>query len=105
MNYLDDMYIRGNSARDEELQGEARPDGTSSKIGNSACDSMIVNAWSTPDFALKYNSDSSKGVGDERVGFAFSYLINDGDSSHLFSSLQHMDNIHTIQKDLVHHRP
>ncbi len=33
----------------EELQGEARPDGTSSKIGNSACDSMIVNAWSTPD--------------------------------------------------------
>ena len=30
VNYLDDMYIRGNSARDEELQGEARPDGTSS---------------------------------------------------------------------------
>lgn len=26
VNYLDDMYIRGNSARDEELQGEARPD-------------------------------------------------------------------------------
>ena len=62
VNYLDDMYIRGHSARDEDLQGEARPDGTSSKIGNSACDSMIVNAWSTPDFALKYNSDSSKGV-------------------------------------------
>ena len=82
VNYLDDMYIRGNSARDEELQGEARPDGTSSKIGNSACDSMIVNAWSTPDFALKYNSDSSKGVGDERVGFAFSYLINDGDKEY-----------------------
>lgn len=82
MSYLDDMYIRGNSARDEELQGEARPDGTSSKLGNSACDSMIVNAWSTPDFALKYNSDSSKGVGDERVGFAFSYLINDGDKEY-----------------------
>ena len=82
VSYLDDMYIRGNSARDEELQGEARPDGTSSKLGNSACDSMIVNAWSTPDFALKYNSDSSKGVGDERVGFAFSYLINDGDKEY-----------------------
>ncbi|MDO5339682.1 MAG: hypothetical protein Q4E78_06170 [Eubacteriales bacterium] len=71
VNYLDDMYIRGNFARDEELQGEARPDGTSSKAGNSACDSMIVNVWSTPEFALKYNSISSNGVGDERVGFAF----------------------------------
>ena len=79
VNYLDDMYIRGNSARDEELQGEARPDGTSSKIGNSACDSMIVNAWSTPDFALKYNSDSSKGVGDERVGFCLLYTSDAAD--------------------------
>ncbi len=80
----EDRYLKGNALynRWSELQGEARPEGTSSKEGNSACDSMVANAWSTPEFALKYNSDSAKGIGDEYVHLAFAYFVGDNDKEY-----------------------
>lgn len=72
--YLDDMKLSGREifSRMDELQQEARPDGTSTNT-DTASNNMVANAWSTPEFALKYSSDASYGIGDQYSTFAFSY--------------------------------